>query len=52
MAVIVELELSKRRELADLAAHLVERERAVQRLQLIGQAEGRLAQLELIEAAA
>ena len=45
-----ELELPERRQLADLAAHLVEREGAVERLELAGQAEHRAAQLKLVEA--
>src|SRR6202022_5062476 len=47
--VIVEFELPKRRQFADLAAHYVEREGAIERLELSGQAEHRAAQFELIE---
>src|SRR4249919_2815446 len=50
VALVVEHELSKRRQFADLAAGFVERERSVERLEFSGQAEHRAAQLELIEA--
>ncbi len=50
MAVIVERKLPERRQLADLAAHLIQRERTIEGLQFSGQAEHRAAQLELIEA--
>src|ERR1700694_5923438 len=50
VAVIVERELPERRQFADLAAHLIERERTIERLQFSGQAEHRAAQLELVEA--
>src|ERR1700688_2696126 len=50
VAVIVEPQLPEWRQFADLAAHLVEREGAVERLEVSGQAERRPAQLHLIEA--
>src|SRR6202165_4679311 len=50
VAVIVERELPERRQFADLAAHLIESERTIERLQFSGQAEHRAAQFELIEA--
>src|SRR5579883_1404987 len=49
VAVVVERELAERRQLADLPAHLVEREGAVERLELARQAEHRVAQLHLVE---
>ena len=50
MAVLVEHKLAERRQLADLAAHVVERKGAVERLELAREAEHRAAQLHLVEA--
>src|ERR1700677_2340943 len=50
VAVIVERDLSERRQFADLAAGFIERVGPVERLELPGEAEIRPAQLELIEA--
>src|SRR6185312_274064 len=50
VAVVVEFELSERRQLADLTARIVQRERAVERLELSVEAENRAAQFKLVEA--
>src|SRR6185437_8704654 len=50
MALIIELELTKRRQLADLTAHIVQRIGAVEGLELVREAEIRLAQFDLVEA--
>src|SRR5262249_26077497 len=47
--VLVDHELAERRQLADLAAHLVEREGTVERLELAGQREHGTAELHLVE---
>ena len=47
---LVELELAERRQFADLAAHFVQCEGAVQRLEIARQAEHRPPQFKLIEA--
>ena len=47
---VVEFELSERRQLADLTARIVQRERAVERLELSVEAENRAAQFKLVEA--
>src|SRR6185312_8945695 len=50
VVMLVDRKLAERRQLADLAAHVIEREGAVERLELAVEREGRLAQLHLVEA--
>src|ERR1700722_20760415 len=50
VAVLVENDLSERRQFADLAASLIERVGPIERLELSGEAEIRPVQFELIEA--
>src|SRR5689334_15214741 len=49
-ALAIRLELAERRQLAELAARIVDREGAVERLELVRETEHGLAQLHLVEA--